>query len=151
MFQLDLAEQPDIFIFQRKNNFHSSTQLGNEVVHCITSRYHKCDEEMKDSWQKKNHHTSLTWLGGKMKTKTSLQLILAGQKNILINYLQQSATIAFNSTCKVKKKNTLNSHPLYQQNPTQPITNRNTKTDFREKDFSNEGALHRCTKLTEYL
>ena len=49
MFQPDLAEQQDIFILQRKNNFHISTQQGNEVVHYITSWYHKCDEEMKDS------------------------------------------------------------------------------------------------------
>ena len=32
MFQPDLAEQQDTSMLQRKNNFHSSTQLGNEVV-----------------------------------------------------------------------------------------------------------------------
>ena len=50
MFQPDLGEQQDIFILQKKkNNFHSSTQLGIEMIHYITLWYHKCGEEMKDS------------------------------------------------------------------------------------------------------
>ena len=39
--------------------------------------------------------------------------------------------------------------PWTNKNPTQPTTNRKTKTDFGE-DFSSGDALHICTGLAEY-
>ena len=67
---------------------------------------------------------------------------------ILNNYLQANSTI-FNAV--QSRKPTLNSLPLYQQNPTQPTTNRKTETDFREKDFNSEDAPNVCARLTECL
>ena len=83
------------------------------------------------------------------KQKSLLQLIVAGQeKHILNDYLQTNPTV-FDTV--QSRKLTLNSFSLYQQNPTQPTTNRRTKTDFGEKDFNKEDALHVCIRLTECL
>ena len=78
--------------------------------------------------ENKNRCTSLTWLGGKMETKTSLQLTLAGQKNILTNYLQKSIPTVFNniSIVNVNKRTHTKFPPL--------VPTKSQKTYNQQKD-----------------
>ena len=83
-----------------------------------------------------------------MKTENITPAHIGWAEKHSYQLLQINPTI-FNAV--QSKKPTLNSLPLYQQNPTQPTTNRKTKTDFGEKDFNTEDALHICAQQAEYL
>ena len=109
---------------------------GNKTSTCVMKR------SKLENIETKNHCTGSAWPGRKMKLKKHCSSSPGlGGNTWLTNY---------HLTICTKTNPMFNYLPLYQSNPTQPTTNRKTKTDFGE-DFNSADALYRCDRLDEYI